>query len=61
MRCDKRPQDHCIYAVLLYTVTIFLPVSPATIICIDKKTGKLVDYYFHNTDARVCIHGLTVV
>ncbi len=38
---------------------IFAGFSPATIICIDKKTGKLVDYYFHSTDVRVCIHGLT--
>ena len=40
---------------------IFAGFSPATIVCIEKKTGKLVDYYFHSDDARVCIHGLTVV
>jgi len=40
---------------------IFAGFSPATIVCIDKKTGELVDYYFHSNDARVCIHGLTVV
>lgn len=39
---------------------IFAGFSPATIARIDKKTGELVDYYFHSTDARVCIHGLTV-
>ena len=33
--------------------------SPATIARIDRKTGELVDYYFHSDDARVCIHGLT--
>lgn len=38
---------------------IFAGFSPATIVCIDKITGKLVDYYFHDTDMRVCIHGLT--
>ena len=37
---------------------IFAGFSPATIICIDKNTGKLVDYYFHSTDVRDCIHGL---
>lgn len=37
---------------------IFAGFSPATIVRIDKNTGKLVDYYFHSTDARVCIHGL---
>ena len=39
---------------------IFAGFSPATIVRIDKKTGELVDYYFHSTDARVCIHGLEV-
>ena len=38
---------------------IFAGFSPATIVCIDKRTGELVDYYFHSTDVRVCIHGLT--
>lgn len=37
---------------------IFAGFSPATIVCIDKKSGKLVDYYFHSTDMRDCIHGL---
>jgi hypothetical protein len=27
---------------------------------IDKNTGELVDFYFHSTDARDCVHGLTV-
>ena len=40
---------------------IFAGFSPATIVCIDKNSGELVDYYFHSDDARVCIHGLTVV
>jgi len=38
---------------------IFAGFSPATIVRIDKITGELVDYYFHSTDMRVCIHGLT--
>jgi hypothetical protein len=38
---------------------IFAGFSPATIVRIDKTTGKLVDYYFHSNDMRVCIHGLT--
>lgn len=37
---------------------IFAGFSPATIVCIDKKSGELVDYYFHSTDMRDCIHGL---
>ena len=39
---------------------IFAGFSPATIVRIDRKSGKLVDYYFHSTDARVCIHGLAI-
>ncbi len=38
---------------------IFAGFSPATIICIDKNSGDLVDYYFHSSDMRDCIHGLT--
>jgi hypothetical protein len=38
---------------------IFAGFSPATIVCIDKATGELIDYYFHSTDMRDCIHGLT--
>jgi len=45
----------------LYGDYIFAGFSPATIVCIDKQSGQLVDYYFHSNDARVCIHGLTVV
>ncbi len=45
----------------IYEDLIFAGLSPATIVCIDKNTGKLVDYYFHSTDARVCIHGLTAI
>jgi hypothetical protein len=39
---------------------IFAAFSPATIARIDRKTGQMVDCYFHSDDARVCIHGLTV-
>jgi hypothetical protein len=38
---------------------IFAGFSPATIVRIDKKSGELIDYYFHSTDMRDCIHGLT--
>ncbi len=37
---------------------IFAGFSPATIVCIDKASGELVDFYFHSTDMRDCIHGL---
>lgn len=39
---------------------IFAGFSPATIVQIDRNTGKLVDSYFHSDDARVCIHGLAL-
>jgi len=40
---------------------IFAGFSPATIVCIDKTSGDLIDYFFHSTDMRVCIHGLACV
>jgi hypothetical protein len=39
---------------------VFAGFSPATIFCIDRHSGKLVDAYFHSDDARDCIHGLAV-
>lgn len=39
---------------------IYAGFSPATIVCIDKASGKVLDYYFHSTDVRVCVHGLAV-
>jgi hypothetical protein len=39
---------------------IFAGFSPATIVCLDKSSGEVLDYYFHTTDARVCVHGLVV-
>jgi hypothetical protein len=39
---------------------IFAGFSPATIFCIDKRNGKLVDAWFHSDDMRDCIHGLAV-
>ena len=39
--------------------SIFAGFSPATIGCIDKRSGQLIDYFFHSIDLRVCIHGLT--
>ena len=39
---------------------LFAGFSPATIFCIDRQSGQLVDAYFHSDDARDCIHGLAV-
>lgn len=38
---------------------IFAGFSPATIVRIEKRTGKLIDSFYHSNDMRVCIHGLT--
>jgi len=40
---------------------LFVGISPATILCINWKTGKLVDYYQYSDDVSVCIHGIKVV
>lgn len=45
----------------LHEGLIFAGISPATIVCIDRKTGDWVGSYVHSTDMRVCIHGLTAV
>lgn len=39
---------------------LFVGVSPATILCIDHESGRLVDLYQHSPDVRVCVHGLAV-
>jgi hypothetical protein len=39
---------------------VFAGFSPATIVCLDKHSGEVLDYYFHTTDVRVCVHGLVV-
>lgn len=39
---------------------IFAGFSPATIVCLDKHSGEVLDYYFHTSDVRVCVHGLAV-
>jgi hypothetical protein len=39
---------------------VFAGFSPATIFCIDRRTGRLVDAWYHSDDMRDCIHGLAV-
>jgi len=39
---------------------LFVGISPATILCIDLKGGKLADYYRFSDDVAVCIHGLRI-
>jgi hypothetical protein len=40
---------------------LFVGVSPATILCIDMKSGSLVDSYRYSDDVAVCVHGLKVL
>lgn len=40
---------------------LFVGVSPAAILQIDRTTGALVDAYQYSDDIRVCVHGLDVI
>jgi hypothetical protein len=40
---------------------LFIGISPATILCIDMKSGSLADSYRHSNDVAVCVHGLKVL
>lgn len=41
--------------------TLFIGISPASILEIDVTTGALVDAYQYSSDVHVCIHGLALV
>ena len=41
--------------------SLYVGISPATILCIDIKRGELVDYFSYSADVNACIHGLKVV
>ena len=40
---------------------LFVGISPATILCIDWKSGKLVNSYHYSDDVAICIHGLRIL
>lgn len=40
---------------------LFVGISPATILCIDRRNGELVDSYRYSSDVAVCVHGLRVL
>jgi hypothetical protein len=40
---------------------LFVGISPAAILCIDWRSGELVDFYRYSEDVAVCIHGLKVL
>jgi hypothetical protein len=37
---------------------LFIGVSPASILCLDWETGKLLDVFTYSQDVRVAVHGL---
>ncbi|MFB6097516.1 MAG: hypothetical protein ABEK84_00060, partial [Salinibacter sp.] len=41
--------------------TLFIGISPASILQVDLTTGALVDAYQYSSDVHVCIHGLAVL
>jgi hypothetical protein len=40
---------------------LFVGISPAAILCIDRRTGELVDSFRYSDDVAVCVHGLKVL
>ena len=38
----------------------FVGLSPATIMQIDLRSGRLKDYFEYSSDVRVCVHGLAI-
>lgn len=41
--------------------TLFIGISPATLLQIDMATGRLLDHYSYSSNANVCVHGLVVL
>jgi hypothetical protein len=39
---------------------LFVGISPASILCIDRQSGELVDHYCYSDDVAACVHGLRV-
>ena len=40
---------------------VMIGLSPATIIEVDYKQGKLLDLYQYSNNVEVCLHGLLVL
>lgn len=41
--------------------TLFIGISPASVLQVDVATGALVDAYQYSSNVHVCIHGLAVL
>jgi hypothetical protein len=44
----------------LFEDWIWVGISPATVLCIDWRSGELIDMFSYSMDVDVCIHGLAV-
>ena len=40
---------------------LFVGMSPASILCINWRTGEFVDGFSYSMDPRACVHGLAVI
>ncbi len=40
---------------------LFVGISPASILCLNWQTGKLVDVFDYSDDIRIAVHGLKLV
>lgn len=40
---------------------LFIGLSPSAILCINYKTGELIDAYLYSLDVQSCVHGLKVM
>jgi hypothetical protein len=44
----------------LFEDWIWVGISPATVLCLNWRTGELEDMYSYSLDVDVCIHGLAI-
>ena len=40
---------------------VFVGISPASVLCVNWQTGKLVDSFTYTEDIRIAVHGLKVI
>lgn len=45
----------------LHEERLYIGISPASVLCLDWQTGKLVDSFTYSEDIRKAVHGLRVV
>ena len=52
---------HCLRGLDRLGDLLFVGISPASILCINRQSGALVDSYCYSDDVATCIHGLRVL